>query len=508
MKKSIPLFRILCIEIWIWLMPLSLLAQQRVIISPFYSDYAALTDSLPEGWSMSPYIQLGVKVVFPQDIKPSSLKQYQFENSTFFSGVFRPFLPVTLQYGQLKWTNLNLINWNTPELSRQDLQHIETKQGCFSLLFNDCSVIAGSLINRKGVPSFSYIHYEGWGTLFPTNAQRSDTTSYILHVNPSLFYLLTDKGVVDLYTTDSITILPHEKLPSLFFFYKPVYEFRNIKYKGISISLFVENEVLAAKLHREILSDTSHKSSDNTSYSSIDPIPADSMVYCALNAIDHIAALSNEGRKNIAIAKTGLRYNATMGEKENLDTLSVRFSLTIDSVLLVDNEMYYQPTLLHELLHFVIGHHQIIPNDLSEQEKNFFTESITEYLAKYLFGKYIAHKNMFMDSMEYKNINSTMLKKARRNIQTNKKVSVGSKGSEEAANTAWVYYDLFPILLHQLAVCSKVDEKNFATAVYRYVKERSNDKPLTLQNFFSYLKEQGFHFQKRQKNNICFLLQN
>lgn len=62
------------------MIPLASLAQQRVVISPFFSDYSVLTDSLPKGWSISPYIQLGVKVIFPQGTTPAELQQYQFQN--------------------------------------------------------------------------------------------------------------------------------------------------------------------------------------------------------------------------------------------------------------------------------------------------------------------------------------------------------------------------------------------------------------------------------------------
>lgn len=505
MRKSIHFLPILFVEICIFLIPLSLSGQQRVVISPFYSDFATITDSLPKGWSASPYIQLGVKVEFPQETTLSSLKQYQFENSSYFSSVLWPFIPITLQYGQLRWNNLNLTNWNTPEIGEQELQYIGTKRGRFSLSYNDCSFIAGALVNNRDIPSFSYIHYEGWGTLFPTNTQRSDTTTYILHVNPSLFYLLTDKGMVDLYTTESITVPPHEKFPSLFLFYRPVYEHKTIEYKGMTITLLAENEMTAARLYHKISPDTISKSFDKGPLPAIDSTPDDSVIFRALKAIDCLAGFSKESQKHIAIAKTGLNLSITMGRSENPDTLSGSFSLTLDSVLLVDQEMYYRHTLLHELLHFVIGKQQIRPNDLSAQEINFFTESTTEYLAKYLFGKYIAHKNMFADSIRHSPVNPTMLKKAKRSIQANNSVSIGTKDGDEAANTAWVYYDLLPILLHQLAVSSQGDEEAFAKAVYYYAKG-SGKQPQSLQHFLSYLEGQGFRLQGRPKNNIYFLL--
>ena len=202
--------------------------------------------------------------------------------------------------------------------------------------------------------------------------------------------------------------------------------------------------------------------------------------------------------------KTGLNFRASMGRSEDLDSLSANFSLKLDSVLLMDQEMFYQHTLLHEMLHFVIGNQQTYQKDISNQELNFFTESVTEYLAKYLFGKYIVHKNMFVDSIEHCPINWTMLKKAKRSIRANNSVSVGTKNSNEAANTAWVYYDLLPILIHQLAASNQVDEKKFAQSIYYYVR-RSDKQQQSLQHFFSYLKEQGY-LHSLQKNKILYLL--
>lgn len=48
MKKSINYLHILFVEICMFLLPLSAWGQQRVVISPFYSDYALLTDSLSQ----------------------------------------------------------------------------------------------------------------------------------------------------------------------------------------------------------------------------------------------------------------------------------------------------------------------------------------------------------------------------------------------------------------------------------------------------------------------------
>lgn len=505
MRKSTRISPILFIIIWLFAVPVSLFGQQRVVVSPFYSDYATLTDSLPRGWSLSPYIQLGVKIDFSRETTLSSLKQYHFENSSYFSTVLRPFIPISLQYGHLKWDNLNLTNWNTLELEKQERQYVETAQEYFSLSYNDCSFIAGTLVNNRGIPSFSYIHYEGWGTLLPINTQKRDTTTYILHINPSLFYLLTDKGLVDLYTTEKIIIPPNEKYPSLFLFYKPIYEYKTIKYKGLNVKLLAENEMQATKLYRKLSLDTIGQPSNQCSPKVSVSTPDDSIIYRALSAIDSLTGFSKENQKHIAIVKTGLNFRASMGRSEDLDSLSANFSLKLDSVLLMDQEMFYQHTLLHEMLHFVIGNQQTYQKDISNQELNFFTESVTEYLAKYLFGKYIVHKNMFVDSIEHCPINLTMLKKAKRSIRANNSVSVGTKDSNEAANTAWVYYDLLPVLIHQLAASSQVDEKKFAQSIYYYVR-RSDKQQQSLQHFFSYLKEQGFYLHSLQKNKILYLL--
>ena len=112
---------------------------------------------------------------------------------------------------------------------------------------------------------------------------------------------------------------------------------------------------------------------------------------------------------------------------------------------------------------------------------------------------------MFADSIEHSPVNLAMIKKAKRSIQSNHSISVGTEGSNESANTAWVYYDLLPILLHQLAVNSQVDEEAFAKAVFRYARGIEK-QPQSLQHFFSYLKKQGFHLKGKQKKYIYFVL--
>jgi len=490
------------------MIPLASLAQQRVVISPFFSDYSVLTDSLPKGWSMSPYIQLGVKVIFPQGTTPAELQQYQFQKPTPFSDILWQFQPVMLQYGTQRWKDLNLFNWNKSPLNLQEHQKMDKKNEHFVLSYNAFSARAGAYCDENDVPSFSYIQYEAWESLFPTNVQRADSITYIFHINPSLFYLLSDKGEVDLYTTDSITVPPHGQYPSLFFFYKPLYDHKTIQYKRFRISLLEEKNALAAQLHHQISPHKDDKPLKEVASPAPNTPPADSVIYRALAAIDRIAAFPDEKNVHLTIAKTGLNYRATMGEKQHLDTLAYEFSVTLDSAIVMDNAMFYHETLLHELLHFILGNQEELSKGLTAQERNFFFESFVEYLAKYLYGRHIVHKDWFTHRMIYgKPINSAMLKKARRSIQGTKDVCVGTKNGKESDNTAWVYYQLLPYLLHQLATHSHVDEDAFATAIYRYTTGTPH-RSLSLKDFFAYLKEQGFHLDRKSKAEISFLLQN
>ena len=123
---------------------------------------------------------------------------------------------------------------------------------------------------------------------FLYNTQKRDTTTYILHINPSLFYLLTDKGLVDLYTTEKIIIPPNEKYPSLFLFYKPIYEYKTIEYKGLNVKLLAEDEKQAAKLYRKLSLDTIGQPPTQCSPKVSVSTPDDSIIYRALSAIDSL----------------------------------------------------------------------------------------------------------------------------------------------------------------------------------------------------------------------------
>ena len=164
------------------MIPLASWAQQRVVISPFFSDYSVLTDSLPKGWSMSPYIQLGVKVIFPQGTTPAELQQYQFQKPTPFSDILWQFQPVMLQYGTQRWKDLNLFNWNKSPLNLQEHQKMDKKNERFVLSYNAFSGRAGAYCDENDVPSFSIIFNMKLGNLYsqPThNEQTVQPTSFM-----------------------------------------------------------------------------------------------------------------------------------------------------------------------------------------------------------------------------------------------------------------------------------------------------------------------------------------
>ena len=76
---------------------------------------------------------------------------------------------------------------------------------------------------------------------------------------------------------------PHEKFPSLFLFYRPVYEHKTIEYKGFDITLVAENEKLATQLYHKLSPDTIHKSFDKGSLSTTESVP-DAVSYTHLRA--------------------------------------------------------------------------------------------------------------------------------------------------------------------------------------------------------------------------------
>lgn len=279
-----------------------------------------------------------------------------------------------------------------------------------------------------------------------------------------------------------------------------------LQYKGIKVNLLLEDEKLAEQLFKRTNSDSIGIASRKELVYHPDSISDDSLLYRSLHAIDRFANLLDTYQKHIVIAKTGLNFRSTMGKENMLDTITANFSLTLDSVLLVDNEMYRNQTLIHELLHFIAGKRKVLPKEVSAQESNFLNESTIEYLAKYIYGKYISQVNLFVDSLRPVSIKSSIIKKAKRSIRANKTISVGLKNSAESANTAWVYYDLLPNLLHQLAVYSQVGEEEFASVVFRYLK--NSKQPQSLQNFLTYMKEQGLGLQEKQTGILWHLLKN
>lgn len=471
------------------------LAQQRITISPFYSDFGLITDKAYQGYSMSPLIQVSVKVEFPSDISFEELGKYEFQRPTMHHQLIWQFMPVELRYGELSWNDLTLLNWNQPPLTESERAVIKEGKHRFTLYYNAPSFIAGLLTDKDGILSFSYVHIEGWESLCPFAPHREDSITVVFNVNPSLFYLVADVADMDLHQNNSVSLSKEEGIPDFALFYRPVYQEREVHYKGINIRFIEMNRPLAIQILDKIHPNPSRKNDDvNTNQiSSLEQLEK------AIGAIEEVIEIDNNNDTNIDLVKTGLNITLIAGQKNDEDTLKSRISLSRDNYLLLDNDMFYSHTLIHELLHHIFP---TIINESSPQESFFYNESIIEYLAKYIYGKYVVGEDLFME--EHALFNEARYQAAKEAIEkdVSNSVSFGSS-NKETLDTAEVYYKILPYLLHQIALQSGKQENEFVKVLIHYI-QNNDDKDTSFQNLCSYLRRNGFAI--KENNEIETLL--
>lgn len=485
--KIIAYFVIICIFI---IKTIPSKSQQRVTISPFYSDFITITDSAAYGWSIfSPFIQVSTKVEFPYNVTLDELKNFKFQNPIMHSNVLWGLMPVNLTHGNLRWDKLTLLNWNNPTIKKTEQTEIGNGNNRFCLYYNDINPLAGNSINKNNIPSMSYIHNEYWGSLFPRDVNRKDSLEIIFDVNPSLFYLLTDNNDVDLYGSKSVVLSYKDPIPSFYLFYRPVYDEKYIQHNGMNIRIIEENEALVEKLVDRICPEVFIKKKDSVSEKTdaTTKIDTEEQIKRSLNAISEILNIDNEKHPRINIVKTGLHSESRMGKKDKEEVFRFNFSLCRGNNMLIDSHYFYSHTLTHEMLHmFIPGIGGESSENISPQEYNFLNESLIEYLARLVYGKYITKTDLFLD--EEKKFNKERIRDAKNAIMNSKNIEVhpGDK-----MTTSEVFYDILPYLVHKMALKTGKNELDFAKALILYMQTYEKNR-ISLKTLFSFLRSKGF----------------
>ena len=472
-----------------------LMAQLQVTVSPFYSDFTLITDSLPSGWTPSLFIQVSVDVTFPPHTSLDELREYKFEKYPMYHELLWKFVPVQLRYGEQHWDNLSLLDWNKPPINAQDKEEIQRGEHRFHLRYNYPSFIGGTMMNQNNIPSISYIHNEDWESLFPRAHQR-DSVEVIFNVNSSLFELLVDAKGVNLYGKKSIVISPKNTAPSFYLFYRPVYQKKEIQHSDIAISLIEEDTNLVKKIVGRIAPHL--LSQGNTSNGEILTDGSIKLLTNSMIAIERLLKGIPHQFSQVKIVKSGLNIGLRMGEKGKESYFRAKFSLQRGGFLILDNQMYNSHTLIHELLHL------FLPSIICRQHKGkqstyeefFFNESIIEYLAKYLYGKEIVVGDMFL--CEKRRLNAARLKEARKKLLSYNGIGVEPEDSETLTlSTSEIYYDILPCLLHQMALQTGKSEYTFAQALVFYIQDY-HENQASAKHLFSYLRRQGFKIKEQQ----------
>lgn len=307
--------------------------------------------------------------------------------------------------------------------------------------------------------------------------------------------MVAEVADMDLHQNNSVSLSKEEGIPDFALFYRPVYQEREVHYKGINIRFIEMNRPLAIQILDKIHPNPNRKNDDvNTNQiSSLEQLEK------AIGAIEEVIEIDNNNDTNIDLVKTGLNITLIAGQKNDEDTLKARISLSRDNYLLLDNDMFYSHTLIHELLHHIFPP---IINESSPQESFFYNESIIEYLAKYLYGTFVVGEDLFMEEQAL--FNEERYQAAKEAIEKNINNSITFESSnKETLDTAEVYYKILPYLLHQIALQSGKQENEFVKVLIHYI-QNNNDKDTSFQNLCSYLRRNGFAI--KENNAIETLL--
>lgn len=312
-----------------------------------------------------------------------------------------------------------------------------------------------------------------------------DTIDIFFNIDPSAFYIRTNRpAMTDEMGKLHMTIYPQEECADFYIFYMPAYKHITDIVDEISIDFLFEN-IDDAKC--EMTNDNY-----NVEYYPTDSVANAKFKYLK-NSIRHIKQVigNNAFKKNMNIVLSSQYISMTGG---TIEQTAAAFSLAKTSkdyaLLLIDHSMFHTQTLTHEILHTCFPYNY----EAGTFEDNFFKESIIEYIASFIFNK-------TSDSTDVFAIHEENIRRYYKSESQVKKILSNNSDNyvceDQSNSTFWIYYDLFPIRLHQYAF--RYNEEKFCKDVIEYIKQTGSQKR-TFASFNVYLKEKGY----KKAENIWF----
>lgn len=452
-------------------------ARQHIEVSAFYYhlyDMSRIQQSVSQDYTANP---IQVRIIHTFDT-PISMAELTFPKIGNGIAAMMP----SLIYANMRVKEGNLWKSTSPsDFGSQDNKNVMISKIAYSYApGNDGSWGASALCGENHYSPSLYTQSDK-GNWYAISTTREDSVDVDFNIDPSLFYVLTsihsEKDDMD---KVHMTILPKQKPADFYLFYRPAFKLlQNHEGNHVNVNFLFEN-----------INDSLCVLNDSTfdiQYYQNDSVAKVRLTYL-MERIKCIQKITNNKLPfNINFVLNSQNVMAFIGDDKKNDTWEFSMvkndTLTNSTYIFVNHSMFYTQTLLHEMLHSVFPEHEA--DSFSDY---FFRESITEYVASYLFNKsnncgediFIKHKNEV--DKYYKSD-----KQIRQNLKANVEVVIGA---EKEKSTYWIYYDYLSMRLHNYGVKSGNEEK-FCKDLVDYLMSCSSQKP-TFKALANYMKLRGY----------------
>ena len=449
-------------------------AKQRIEVSAFYMHPLDMSkfDAITEDYTMH-HIQLRIVHTFDAEVSMADYAFPQIGNG------------LALSLPNLVFANMRVKdNTDWHKVSPFDFGKEENRKRIFHKIAysyspaNDGSFGVAALCNKNHIAPALYTQSDK-GNWYAVSKERKDPIEVFFNIDPSLFYVRTSKcPSFDDMGKAFMTIFPEDDIPDFYIFYLPAY--KHIVNKddvtGKRVDFLFEN-IEDEKCN---ISETEYA----VEYYPDDSVVNERFLYLKRmrNAIDEFAQ-TDLIPQNLHIVLSSQSIASFTGEKMDTAVFSMakREEQTQYALLLVDHSMFYNQTLIHELLH------TCFPTIASNSFDNyFFQESVTEYIASYLCETLIDTAKVF-------DAHKLVVSQYYQSAEQVKQILAKNVGifvdSDRLNSTFWIYYDYFPTRLHNYVLKGNYDEKVFARDMLNYIKITTSP---SFTSFSNYMKKKGY----------------
>lgn len=438
-------------------------AQQKITVSAFYSDYVAKYDKLPDStWSLSQYVQVRIEHEFP---KKSRISDYRFKNTHITANLAANFVFSSIILETSKGKFFPKYPYEIMDLLNDTTQHPQY------LSYSFYSPITYGK-NYSTQVFYAMPNVQSW---YIGDKNNVDTIDVEFNIEPTLFYLRSSRPVSYVNRKPTMRFLSNEIEPSFYLFYRPAYNHYTFSEKGKFIDLLFEN-VDSTK------SDKSGKIEYYWDYKEKDSLDIEKVK----NVRDCLNTWFGDDSSpdTLFVVKSTQRTKITMGKITRSFTSNWAHTHDKFSSFFIDSDLFYTPTMMHELMHCYVRDFQ---SD-NPYEQNFFKEVLIEYVTCFLYDSLFS-VTTFSDKIEKMEKDGQTIKIARKLLKTNKSNGISFGGKEYDTN--WIYYDLLPCRLHEYAERNG-NEERFVETIISYMKKLDENHAPSFKEFSEYMKANGF----------------